>query len=150
MLDTRAYHHQRHCHNTIDVAPSHVCSNEYPGVIVTIEERLRIKSKASRDAYLSPLDNVYGQVCLFIAVYVAPIFFHSAEKFGDFMKEAAPSDRWITVIPYWLLFGPVVMSLWLLAFVVLAAGLAVFLVLWPIPMWLWMFGIKYADTSLIL
>ena len=37
------------------------CRNEYPGVIVTIEERLRVKSKASRDNFLSPLENACGK-----------------------------------------------------------------------------------------
>jgi hypothetical protein len=132
------------------VVASRTGSNEYPAVIVTIEERLRVKSEATRDNFFSPLENAYGQFCLSIAVYVSPIFFYAAENFGDFVKDAAPSDRWSTLIPYWLLLGPLVVTFWLLAFVVVGVGLAVFLVLWPIPMWLWMFGIKCANTSLVI
>jgi hypothetical protein len=112
--------------------------------VATIEERLREKSYASRATYTNPQETLYGRFCMLLIDPLAQSALFAAYFFTILVNEfASKIDDWRKRIPFWLLLGPVCLTLWLLAISIFVAGIGFFLALYLVPMWFWMFGFKY-------
>jgi hypothetical protein len=57
-------------------------------------------------------------------------------------KNLSP-DNWPAFILFWLVSGPLCLVLWLVAIALFLGGVAFFLAVYPIPVFMWMFGFKY-------
>ena len=88
----------------------------------------------------------YGYLSVFPGLL--GLFFYeevASPSFGVF-QELSPDNRgfyWPAFILFWLVSGPLCLVLWLVAIALFLGGVAFFLAVYPIPVFMWMFGFKY-------
>ncbi len=110
-----------------------------------IERRLRQKDSSTRDSFLNPTEHYYGWFSISIAAAGALLYDNVAKpSFGSCASLCSDAEWSLPVtILFWLFAGPLCTVLWLVTIALLLAGVLFFLAVYPIPVFIWMFGFKY-------
>ena len=85
----------------------------------------------------------YGYLSVFPGLLGVVFYEIVAEpSFGTFQKLSSMCN-WPAWFLFWLVSGPLCLVLWLVAIALFLGGVAFFLAVYPIPVFMWMFGFKY-------
>jgi hypothetical protein len=117
--------------------------SEYPGIVSNIERRLRQKDESKYELFMNPFESIYGWFSMSIGV-LGYLSYESVAK-NSFENCASLSSEWSwpVVILFWLFSGPLCIVVWLFTIALFLSGVAFFLAVYPIPVFMWMFGFKY-------
>jgi hypothetical protein len=92
---------------------------------------------------MNPFESVYGWFSMSIGVLGYLSYECLAKNSFENCASLSSGWSWPVVILFWLFSGPLCIVVWLITIAIFLSGVAFFLAVYPIPVFMWMFGFKY-------
>jgi hypothetical protein len=92
---------------------------------------------------MDPFESIYGKFSMSIGVLGYFAYDIVGKDSFRFCYRLSSDWSWPVVILFWLFSGPLCIVLWLITVAIFLSGVAFFLAVYPIPVFMWMFGFKY-------